>query len=234
MRFIFLVTTLFAVNFLQAQTIPPGSTKLTAQQQEKLLPDSVVKRLGIKHPVYAVFSFLDKNKQQYLVLAEREYKKEKEKPLNDAVQAMILNSNNTVLQPILTITDFITPEKNIKGFTDYSIWFWTKYASLTDIDGDGSVDPIIVYGTAGSNNYDDGKIKIVTCYKGKKYVIRHQNGSLDFERNTHIDKAWYTLPAKIQAKIKTMMNAMTDNNLAIFPAGWQKAMAAKKNYFDEN
>lgn len=234
MQLILLFAALFLANILQAQTIPPGSKKLTLQQQEKLLPDSVVKRLGIKYPVYAVFGFMEKNKQRYLLLAEKEYKKENEKSLNDAVQAMILSEDNGMLQSELAVNDFISPGKNSNGFTDYSIWFWTKYIRLTDIDGDGSVDPVIVYGTAGSNNYDDGKIKIITIYKGRKYAIRHQNGSLDFERNTNVDKEWYSLPVKIQSKLKSAMIEMTGNGHAIFPAGWQKAMAAKKTYFDEN
>jgi hypothetical protein len=234
MRFVFLLTMLLAAQLLKAQTVPAGSIKLSADAIQKLLPDSVKKRLGIKFATYAVFEYSDRFKKQYLVLSENSYSREKEQALNDSVQAVLLQHNNGLLQPVLTITDFITPGKNNKGFTDYSIWFWTKYTSIADIDGDGSADPIIVYGTAGENDKEDCKIKIVTCCKGKKFVIRHQNGSLDFERNTHVDKAWYTLPAKIQAKVKSIMNALTANNHAIFPAGWQKAMAAKKTYFDEN
>ncbi len=234
MRLIFSMTLLLLVNFLTAQTVPTGSKKLTAAEMQNLLPDSVKTRLGIKYTTYAVFEYSDKLKKQYLVLSEKMYSTEKDKALNDSVHALIVWNNKGMLLPLFTVTDFITPGKNINGFADYSIWFWTKYASIADIDGDGMADPIIVYGTAGSNDKEDCKIKIVTCYKGKKYVIRHQNGSLDFERNTNVDKAWYALPVKIQAKIKAMMNTMTENNHAIFPAGWQKAMAAKKTYFDEN
>lgn len=217
-----------------SQTIPPGSKNLTAAEIQNLLPDSVRERLRIKYTTYAVFEYSDAFRKQYLVLSEKIYSREKEKALNDSVQAMIVWNNKGILLPLFTVTDFITPSKNIKGFTDYSIWFWTKYVSLSDIDGDGMADPIIVYGTAGDNEKEDGKIKIVSCYKGKKYVIRQQNSGMDFDRNTNIDKAWYSLPAKIQSRIKSMMNTMTDNGHAIFPAGWQKAMAAKKSYFDEN
>lgn len=234
MRLVFLMALLLMVDFLAAQTVPAGSKKLTADEMQKLLPDSVKRRLGIKFSTYAVFEYSDKVKKQYLVLSEKMYSTEKEKALNDSVQAMIVWNTKGILLPLFTVTDFITPAKNIKGFTDYSIWFWTKYVSLSDIDGDGMADPIIVYGTAGDNEKEDGKIKIVTCYKGKKYVIRQQNSGMDFDRNTNIDKVWYSLPAKIQSKIKSIMNAMTDNGHAIFPAGWQKAMTAKKTYFDEN
>lgn len=234
MRLFILMTLLLMVDFLAAQTVPAGSKKLTADEIRQLLPDSVKKRLGIKFATYAVFEFSDAFKKQYLVLSEKMYSREKEKALNDSVQAMIVWNNKGMLLPLFTVTDFITPAKNIKGFTDYSIWFWTKYITLSDIDGDGIADPIIVYGTAGDNDKEDGKIKIVTCYKGKKYVIRQQNSGMDFDRNTAVDKAWYTLPAKIQARIKSVMNSMMGNGHAIFPAGWQKAMAAKKTYFDEN
>jgi hypothetical protein len=232
-RIIFTAVLWLTSGMLFAQTVPPGGKKLTEAAVQQLFADSIKKRLGIKYNVYAVFEYTD-SKQQYLVLSEKMYSKEKDKTSNDSIQAVILWNNKGLLQPLFTITDFITPGKNVKGFTDYSIWFWTKYISIADIDGDGMADPIIVYGTAGDNEHDDGKIKIITWYKGKKYVIRQQNSGMDFDRNTNIDKLWYTLPAKIQAKIKSMMKVMMDNGHAIFPAGWEKAMAAKRTYFDEN
>jgi len=84
------------------------------------------------------------------------------------------------------------------------------------------------------NNIDERKIKIITIYKGKKYVIRHQNSSMDWGRNTQVDKLFYTLPIKIQTKVKETMTQITENGNGIFPAGWQKNMKLKKLKFDEN
>jgi hypothetical protein len=218
----------------QSQTIPAGSKKLAEAELTTLLPDSVQKRLGIKHQLYAVFEFNDQSKKQWLVLSERVYKEKTGEKLNDSVQAMLLIKDKQVLKSTVVVNDFISPGVHKNGFTDYSIWFWTKYINLSDIDGDGNADPIIVYGTAADNNKDDGKIRIIVCYKNKKYVIRHQNGTLDYERNTRVDKAYYTLPVTIQTFVKRMMDKMTTDNNAIFPAGWEKAMKAKKTFFDEN
>ena len=104
----------------------------------------------------------------------------------------------------------------------------------SDFDKDGLIDPIIIYGTSGNNGTEDGRIKILIYYKGKKHAIRHQNGSLDFERNTQVDADFYNLPISIQKHVRKVMKKMTDNNHAIFPYGWEENMDAKKTYFDEN
>ena len=94
-------------------------------------------------------------------------------------------------------------------------------------------DLIIVYGTTALNGYDDGRIKIIIYYKGQKIAIRHQNGMLDFERETIIDKAFYSLPTGLQSAVKQKMELMQKNNQAIFPAGWQLAMKNKKTTINE-
>jgi hypothetical protein len=126
------------------------------------------------------------------------------------------------------INDFILKEKD-----ESSIWFWTKYCDFKDIDEDGIIDQILVFGTSGLNGYDEGRIKILLVYKGQKIVIRHQNGVLDFERNTQVDQAFYSLNLSLQNRIKEIMQKMIENNHAIFPYGWQDAMKKQKLKFDE-
>ena len=94
-------------------------------------------------------------------------------------------------------------------------------------------DPIIVYGTTAVNGYGDGRIKIIIYYKGQKVAIRHQNGTLDFERETSVDKAFYALPVLLQTAVKQKMELMIKNKQAIFPAGWQLAMKNKKTTINE-
>jgi hypothetical protein len=114
-----------------------------------------------------------------------------------------------------------------------SIQFWTKYIDFNDYNSDGLVDPIIIYGTSAANGYDDGRIKFIIYYQGQKIAIRHQNGILDYERETQVDKAFYKLPLPLQTSIKQKMESMMKNSHAIFPAGWQAAMRNKKIRFSE-
>ena len=71
-------------------------------------------------------------------------------------------------------------------------------------------------------------------YKNNKYGIRHQNGTLDFQRNTQVDADFYKLPIQIQKHVKEVMEKMTENRHAILPYGYKENMDAKKTYFDEN
>lgn len=114
-----------------------------------------------------------------------------------------------------------------------NIWFWTKYCDFKDYDNDSLVDLIIVYGTSAMNGYDDGRIKFIIFYKGTKVAIRHQNGVLDFERETQVDKSFYDLPKSLKTSIMQKMELMEKNQHAIFPHGWQTAMRNKKTFFSE-
>ena len=91
----------------------------------------------------------------------------------------------------------------------------------------------MVYGTSGDNGLDDGRLKILVYFKNKKFAVRHQNGVLDFERNTRIDSAFYLLPGEIINSVTSIMKNIIDNDQAIFPNGWEKAMDGKKTYIEE-
>ena len=101
-----------------------------------------------------------------------------------------------------------------------SIWFWTSYFDFKDFDNDGLVEPVLVYGTRAINGYDDGRIKFIVYYKGKKSAIRHQNGVLDYERKTEIDKSFFSLPQKLKDNIKSKMVLMEKQDKAIFTQTW--------------
>ena len=98
----------------------------------------------------------------------------------------------------------------------YSIWFWTKYFSLTDLDNDGYIDPIIIYGIVGDEDFSYSTVKILTYYKGNKIAIRHYNGVLDDERKTQIDTSFHSLPKPIRQKIYNTIQFMEENNHSVF------------------
>lgn len=132
-----------------------------------------------------------------------------------------------------SVLDFILAQGNPNS-EEFSIWFWTKYFQLADLDKDGYIEPILIYGTSGFNETGDGRIKILVYYRGAKRAIRHQNGMLDHTRNTQVDSMFYELPMIVQEQVKKLMVTLKKDGNAIFPAGWEAAMRNKEQYFDEN
>lgn len=202
---------------------------LSDTEIQSLFPEKTKSKLNIRFHISKAYEFNDTLGKHYLVLTENNYTLNGE---NDSIKAYNIRFDNNEYKIDWTCSDFITINKN-DSTERFSIWFWSKYIELTDIDADGRIDPIIVYGTTGINGTEDGKIKILTYYKGGKRAIRHQNGVLDFERETQIDSLFYELPEPIQEKVKAIMTKMTENEHVIFPYGWQTSMGNKELKFKE-
>ena len=227
----------FAATLVFGQTKVVSSEILSQQATAKLFTDSLNKQLGITYPIRRVYKCIDKSGHFFIVLTESNDTTTADKDtLNYNIKAFNFRQDKNGLLKKWEINDFITHQANyldVKDAMETSIWFWTKYSEFADIDNDSLIDPIIVYGTGGMNYTGDGRIKILIYYKGQKVAIRHQNGTLDFERNTQVDESFYSLPTKLQEHVKQIMVTMTDNQHAIFPAGWQDAMKKHKLKFDE-
>jgi hypothetical protein len=204
---------------------------LSANQVTILLPDTLRSSLDIKLPVKKVYTYSDKSGQYYIVLTESgdSISPENRDTINYQIKAVALKMIGKKLIKIWEVNDHIdkkTREEN-------NIWFWTKYIAFKDYDKDSLIDPIIVYGTTSMNGYDDGRIKFLIFYKNSKIAIRHQNGVLDDQRETQIEKLFYALPQGLQNSVKAMMESMIKNGQALFPYGWQKAMKDKKTFISE-
>jgi len=213
-----------------AQKITVRTEILTAKQVTELFPDTIRKTLAINFPILRVYKYADKTGPFYCILTESRNEINTGKDtFHHSIKAINVKAENGSFSKNWELNDNIIKKENDES----SIWFWTKYIDFKDYDGDGLADPVIIYGTAASNGYDDGRIKFIAYYKGKKIGIRHQNGILDFERETQVDKAFYDLPPSLQASINQKMVLMTKNNQAIFPAGWQTAMKNKKTKINE-
>lgn len=141
---------------------------------------------------------------------------EERKECFDSIKAYCFQKKNKQYKLKWNLTDFIFP-KGDEVSQEYLISFWTKYFKLNDYDNDGFVGPIIVYGTFGINGTGDGRIKIWVYHNGKKRAIRQQNGTLDFEINTQVDKSFYQLPQKIQDRFQVIMKSITKDDQGIFP-----------------
>ena len=227
--FIFFITFLWLTNtFAQEKNLI--SEILTAKQVTELFPDTVRKTLNINFPIVRVYKYADKAGKYYFILSESRNEITADKDtFNYKIKAISVKADNSSFRKLWEINDNIIKNDNDEN----TIWFWSKYIAFKDYDGDGLADPIITYGTSAANGYDNGRIKFIIYCKGQKISIRHQNGVLDFERETQVDKAFYDLPQPLQSAIREKMELMVKSEQAIFPAGWQTAMKNKKTNFNE-
>lgn len=206
-------------NLAFGQTKSVSHKLLTQQETEQIFPIHVKQKLGISYPINQVDKYIDKSGLSYIILSENE---------KDKIKAFRISENKNILTKDWEFSDF-----KLKNKSETAIWFWTEYTEFNDIDKDGLIDPIIIYGTEGINLTEDGRIKILIYYKNKKVAIRHQNGILDHERNTKVDKEFYSLPAEVQKRVKDIMHKVIEDEKAIFPYNWEEAMKKRKLYFDE-
>lgn len=189
--------------------------------------DAFKKKNLITFPIFRAYTYTDKSGTYYVALTESADSVNKLKDtVNNKIKALNFKVDKGISLKKWEVNDFKTPD--LKGVEkETSMWFWTKYCQFTDVDGDGLVDPILVYGTFGPNGYDDGRAKIILFYKGQKVAIRHQNGVLDNERKTQVDLTYYALPEKIQDHVKQIMATMVEKNHAIFPSAYKEKMSKK-------
>lgn len=217
---------------LAGQTNKSSTAILSQADIKQIFSDDILKKFNIDYKIFRVYNYNDKTGKYYIVLTEKtDSIKPNKDTLHYKIKAFNFQQSKSGLVKKWEVNDFLL--KQNENSEEYSIWFWTKYCEFQDLDKDGIVDPILVYGTIGMNGHDDGRTKIVVYYKGQKNVIRHQNGVLDFQRNTQVDSTFYLLPQPIQEHVKTSMQKMIDNSHGIFPYGWQEAMKKRKTKFQE-
>lgn len=150
-------------------------------------------------PIYRAYEFQDKSGVCELVLCENRTIISKKDTLNTKIQAICAMNDHGGFRERWTINDLVDNKE-----AETNIWFWTKYCSVKDLDGDGHIDPVIVYGTRDENEYIK-RVKIITVYKDKKYAIRAVESDLDYGRSFKKDANWKLLPQKIQIAITKLV-----------------------------
>jgi hypothetical protein len=150
--------------------------------------------------IYKVLEFSDKSGVCNLLFTENQKNISKKDTLNTKIEAIcVMNDHGGFLEK-WKITDLLesTEPKEI------NIWFWTKYCTTKDLDGDGYTDPVVVYGTRNEND-EIRRVKIITVYKNKKYTIRAVESDLDYGRSFKKDANWNLLPQKIRISIDKLV-----------------------------
>ncbi|MBZ4189584.1 M949_RS01915 family surface polysaccharide biosynthesis protein [Niabella beijingensis] len=228
----FRVFRIFAVLLFIAVTAQAQQTSAGRILPEKeiagIFTDSLKAALGLKFPVFRIYEYTDRSGLYYCVLTESRDSVTAKDTISSGLKAVNLRSEANGFTKVWELNDHIEALHN-----ETSIWFWSKYIDFKDYDNDGLKEPVITYGTWGMNGYDDGRVKFIIYYKGQKIALRHQNGVLDDERDTRVDKTIYALPAALQQSVKEKMVRMTESGHALFPYGWQKALQQKRTFFSE-
>ena len=199
---------LFSFLSLQAQPDSSGATLLTDKQVQTLFPQETLKEIGATFPIRKVYAFQDKLGKQYLIISENNTNPDKA----TSIKAFnVLLKEKTPPQVLWTITDAIND-------TEKAMWFYTRYISLTDLNNDGYIDPIVLYGSESQYGepYEENRLKFILYYLGKKTAIRHQNSSLDDGRHTQIDRSYYKLPLALKKKIRSIVATLEEREHALF------------------
>ncbi|PVH25954.1 hypothetical protein DC487_08520 [Sphingobacterium corticibacter] len=205
-----------------SQTNRVHTTIVSVAETKSLLNDSICQSLGITYPIFRVYRYTDVTGTNYSVMTEsNDLITADGDTVSTKIKVLHLLEERGQLRRLWEVNDQIKEEETF-------IRIWTKFVDFGDHDNDGIIEPILVYGTSALNGYDDGRIKILICGKAQKIGIRHQNGVLDDERMTTVDATFYHLPISIQDAVREKIVLLEENDLAIFPYGWQDAMKQKK------
>lgn len=226
-KLIALVLLVLCLHQANAQTDSLNSRILSKAEVNDFFSTAFKKKNGINFPIFRAYTFTDKTGKYFVALSESADTVTNGKDtVNYTIKAFNFKEDKAATLKKWEINDFRTPV--VKGDEkETSIWFWTKYCEFKDIDQDGIIEPIIVYGTFGKEGYTDGRAKILVYYKGLKVAIRHQNSVSDAGRKTQVDLNFYALPQKIQLYIRDLMERMVKNNHAIFPSNYLDKMDKK-------
>ncbi|MCC9073742.1 hypothetical protein LNQ49_19355 [Flavobacterium sp. F-65] len=171
--------------------------------QSKILSESEIIERDLdkgKFPIFRAYEYQDKGGVYELTLNENQKVVSSKDTLNTKIEAVCYLNDHGGYLVKWTINDFVESAEA----EETSIWFWTKYCSTQDIDNDGYIEPILVYGTK-TDDENIRRIKIITVYKGKKYAIRAVECDLDYCRSFKKDKNWDLLPQKIKSYIDKLL-----------------------------
>lgn len=214
---------LFLFLFSTVSGQQTSSRILTQKAADAILTASVKSQFNISYPVRRVYECTDQSGKFLVIVTETIDSVTAEKDtLHYKIKAINLGYTPAGLVKNWEISDFRIMNTEV---SESSVWFWTKFFRLEDLDHDGLIDPVLVYGSAEDN--DAERTKYIIFYKGKKIAIRHQNSSMDEGRNIQVDKAFYSLPVQIQQSVKTIMKQIEDKNFTIFPSDWRAKMDRK-------
>jgi hypothetical protein len=173
------------------------------------LSADALKKAGFDLPAFKRYCYTDAAGSHALLLGEKQDLPFAEELLSSAIRASQykIEADNT-----------LTPEWSIRDFAgkdEAGVNFRSKLIELADIDGDGLVDPVLVYrffNQTDAEHIDDddyvGRIKLVAFHKGNKATVHAVTGHYDGERKTTANSNYFALPKQVQQHLVKKMTAM--------------------------
>jgi hypothetical protein len=208
------------------QVVSAQARILTRPEVEQLFPESVQQQLELRFPIRVVYNYTDLTGTYYMPFCEKVDAVKEKDTSHSSIRAVNLKFEQGKFVKQWEMNDMMLKEQE-----EESIWFFTKYTTVKDLDGDGRMDPVVVYGSSGLNGVGDGRMKILIYYKGKKVAIRHQNSEMDEGRHTEVDKDFYGLPEKVQVFVRGVMRRIAEDDNSLFQHNWEQKMLQQKLLF---
>lgn len=161
--------------------------------------------------VFKTMCYADASGSYVLYLLVDKSKAARERPLPRALQVQLFKLTGGALRQQAVARD-------ASAANETGVVFLPELIEVGDIDGDGLIDPVIVYRFYASDDDNDGsddfsgRIKLITFYKGDKVAIRAVTGMLDHSRSTTASPNFFTLPKKAQGHLVAKMKRMYENH----------------------
>ncbi|WP_332878377.1 hypothetical protein [Massilia sp. S19_KUP03_FR1] len=206
-----LATALFALLTLSSSTAHavPGSPCVS---DDFLVHRDTLKAAKVALPVFDHFCYRDSSGDYVVYLTESRDRSYDGEALSSKIGAYLFKINaGPTLMARGTVSDG-APE-GMAGMQ-----WWPKLTELSDIDGDGLVDPVLVYrfyakdsGKMLSDPYEGG-LKMIVFHRHAKAAIRAITGNLDLQRSTTASAPYFKLPPVLQMHLVRKMNRMYDED----------------------
>ena len=193
---------------------------LSTNEVEQILTPKVKKYLEILfYNIRYIYKYKNGERDNYVILAENQY--------NDYNDSRPIYNNYLKLLFCIGEKDFLLKRYDISDLIDtrageFDIRFLPKYFHIEDIDKDGIIEPIIIYGAMGEKGYRDGWIKIVIKYKYDLHTIIINSSSASNEKSISLTSGFYFLPNSIQQKVISILEKIERDDLIDYPENWKE------------
>lgn len=206
-RYLFLILTLLSSACAWGRA--PGPLDACARFQFAQSAETT-KSITDGFTVFKTVCYADASGSYVLYLLVDKSKAARERQLPRTVQMQLFKLTGGVLRPQAVARD-------ASAANETGVVFLPELIDVGDIDGDGLIDPIIVYRFYASDDDSDGsddfsgRLKLITFYKGEKVAIRAITGMLDDSRSTTASPNFFILPKRAQGHLVAKMKRMYDN-----------------------
>ncbi|MFZ6640908.1 M949_RS01915 family surface polysaccharide biosynthesis protein [Undibacterium sp. TC4M20W] len=181
-----------------------------------LMHPATLKKLNIQLPVSQHYCYSDQTGNYVLYLAEEQDVEYQSENLSNNIAAyqFRIEDDQSLTNPIII--------RDKAARNDTGVAFRQKLIEFADIDGDGRIEPILVYrfylDDDAKINYDPyfGHLKIIMLYKGEKVVIRASTGPYHGDAFTTASENFFSLPKSVQEYLARKMKKMSEDKLFAF------------------